>query len=342
MDNYEPVRDADAADAVEDYYAGAASYDRETVRFFDVAHEGAQIRAVANAVGDLARLRGLAPRSVVVVATDQVSRAAAEAALRLREPLPLPVVVTTVLPDYVGPLDVVAVIGECTSDPYTGQDTRSLLTAVRRGAETILAGPHRGAILDDAPEGVITVPALPSAAGASPLRTMALVWAILDCLDQPEELTREFLDAVANDVDEELEALSPQRDTTVNAARQLREFASGARVLHTGFSPAGDAVASLAAQIWTARGIASGYATRAEAGRALEDAQAEQAVTDIFHDPFLDSEPGLVPLKAVVWAEPETVLPASRAEAVPSTSLGDAASAARLVARAFAATAMSD
>lgn len=314
-----------------DYFTGAGGYDRETVRFFDVAHEGAQVRGIAPQSERLERLRGLDPRSVVVVGTDQVSRAAARAALELRAPLPLPVVVSTVLPDYVGPLDVVIVLGECVHDAQTGQDTRSLSTAARRGAETILAGPARGPILEDAPDSVHVVPALPTTAGASPLRAMALVWAVLDALAQPAELTAEFFGALAGEVDAELEALSPQRDETVNAARQLRAFADAANVVHTGHDRGGLAVAALAARLWTAKGIASGYTEE-----PLDNAPAE----DIFHDPFIDGPSALVPLRTIVWAAPDTTLPASRAEYAEPTGLGEASTTARLVARAYAATAM--
>lgn len=331
-----------------DYYAGSGSYDRETVRFFDVAHEGGQVRAVASIAGELGGLRGLTPRSLVVVGTDQVSRAAARAAVKLRDPLPLPVVVTATLPDYVGPLDVILVVGSCADDERTGRDSRALLTAAARGAETILAGPARGAILEDAPAGVVKAPTLPTADGASPLRAMALVWALLDALVQPPEIVGEFLTALADEVDSELEALSPQRDESVNAARQLRAFAEGTHVLHTGFTPSGDAVAALAAELWATRGLASGYVARAELGPALEDVSA--AARDPFHDPFLPSladGPQLVPLKTVVWDgedSPEAFpLPNSRVESADSSSrgvLGAVSMAARLSVRAYAATAM--
>ena len=48
-----------------DYYSGAGHYDRETVRFFDVAHEGAQLRAVAGALPQIERLRGMQPLSLI-------------------------------------------------------------------------------------------------------------------------------------------------------------------------------------------------------------------------------------------------------------------------------------
>lgn len=314
----------------DDYFTGAGGYDREAVRFFDVAHEGAQVRAVAEATGALERLRGMQPRSLVIVATDQISRAAAEAAVELRAPLPLPVVVTRVLPDYVGPLDIVAVVGECEDDPRTGEDTRSLLTAAGRGAETVLAGPARGPITEDAPASTLVLDAPPTAAGPSPLRAMALVWALLDAPGTPPEITAEFLRSLADEVDAELAALSPQRDESVNAARQLRAFAAGANVVHTGSGPCGRAVAALAARIWSARGMPSGFAAPVE----------ELPAPDIFHDPYLDEGAAVVPLRAVVWAEAASSLPASRAEFAEPTGLGDSSAAARLVVRAFAATAM--
>ncbi|WP_342319163.1 hypothetical protein [Corynebacterium mayonis] len=321
-----------------DYYEGAGNYDRETVRFFDVAHEGAQVRAIGAAAGALGQLRGFNPRSIVVIATDHISRAAAEAAATMRAPLPLPVVVTRTLPDYVGPLDVVVVVGDCTEDFRTGDDTRCLSTATRRGAVGIVAGPHRAPIVEDAPDSVTVIPALPSTAKASPLRSFALVWAVLDSLTQPSEMIAEYLYALADEVDVELQALSPQREETVNAARQLRAFSAHGRVLHVGISRCGEAVAKLASHIWSARGIPSGLTGAAE----LPEATAQSAETSIFHDPFIDGDDSgeLVALKTIMWAEPKSSLPRSRAEYTEPTSLGEAASAARLIVRAYATTAM--
>ena len=110
-----------------DYYSGAGHYDRETVRFFDVAHEGAQLRAVAGALPQIERLRGMQPRSLVVVATDQLAAAAARAAVALCEPLALPVIVADQLPAYVGPLDVVLIVGERASRET---DSRALILSL--------------------------------------------------------------------------------------------------------------------------------------------------------------------------------------------------------------------
>ncbi|MFW9186083.1 exopolyphosphatase, partial [Corynebacterium striatum] len=94
------------------YFDGAA-YDPETVRFFDVAHEGGQVRVLAGEVQQLAQhLGGTQPRSLVILPTEQVARAAAYTAAGLAEPSRVPVVVAESLPQFVGALDVVVVIGE--------------------------------------------------------------------------------------------------------------------------------------------------------------------------------------------------------------------------------------
>ena len=89
------------------------NYDAETVRFFDVAHEGAQIRLLAGEVELWSEaLRGLNPRSLVIIPTDAIAREAAHLGVGLAEPLRIPLVVTESLPRYVGALDVVVVVGE--------------------------------------------------------------------------------------------------------------------------------------------------------------------------------------------------------------------------------------
>ena len=87
-------------------------FSREDALFFDIAHEGAQVRAVGQAAHLLAGLYDVQPRSVVVLATDQVAAAAARAVATFAAPLEVPVVVVDVLPAYVGALDVVVVVGD--------------------------------------------------------------------------------------------------------------------------------------------------------------------------------------------------------------------------------------
>lgn len=329
-----------------DYYEGAGNYDRETVRFFDIAHEGAQVRAIIDALAPLAQLHGLNPRSLVVLATDQIARAAARAVTQVREPLPLPVVVTDTLPGYVGALDVVVVVGDAADRE---DDLRALTTAAQRGAETVLAGPARGPIVDEAPRSTVVVPALPTAMGPSPARTIAVVAAVLDVLTAREldvEAVAQRYRVLADELDAELTAVSPERDEDVNAARQLRAFIRDARVVHTGVTRHGAALAELVATLWSCRGLASGVVSAEELPQALELARGPRAATDdIFHDPFLDGPVELVPLKVVCWAQPDadaSAGPNTRAETVASQELGEAAAALRLLARAYAVTALDD
>ena len=320
-----------------------SGFSREDALFFDIAHEGAQLRAVGQATHLLEGLRGLQPRSVVVLATDQVAAAAARAVATFAAPLEVPVVVVDVLPAYVGALDVVVVVGD---NAGRETDLRGLLTAVDRGAETILAGPNQGPLLEDAPQATTVIPALPDTAGASPLRTCAVVGAVLLALRQPAEVVAERFELLASEVDEELESVSPRRDVAVNAARKLRARTDGARVVHTGFGRAGSAVAQLVAALWSTHGIPASAVGMQELPYAVERAQEGNTGTttdDIFHDPYLDGPAKLVGLTTVVWTCEATdpVAPAgSQMESVETEADDLAARAARLVARAYAVTAL--
>ncbi|AGF71749.1 hypothetical protein [Corynebacterium halotolerans] len=317
-------------------YLDGSGYDRETVAFYDVAHEGAQVRTVAGVLDQLAGLYGLNPRSVVVLPTDQVSHAAARFVTAVRSPLRLPVVVTDTLPGYVGALDVVIAVGDRGEDPELSQ---ALLTAARRGAVTILAGPAQGPILEDAPDDCVIVPASPTAVGPSPSRAITVVGTVLDLLEEDPDLVGQRLQEVADAVDAELEQLSPERDELVNPGRQLRAFVEGARVLHTGRSRLGRALAEIVATIWSTKGLPSGFVEADELGTALAAGPAAPAADDIFHDPYLDGPAVVLPLKTIVWAEEEAGLAHSLAVHCESPGLGDSASALKLITRGFAATA---
>ncbi|WIM68261.1 hypothetical protein QP027_02340 [Corynebacterium breve] len=320
----------------QEYFEGAGHYDVETVRFFDVAHEGAQLRAIAGACEQLADLYGMQPRSVVIVATDQIAKATARFVVQQRSPLRLPVVIADVMPAYIGALDVVLFVGDVADDETL---SRSLITAGHRGATVILAGPARGPILEDAPSDAVVLPALPTVAGASPVRGIAAVGAVLDCLDEDAAIVSQRFSDLADAVDEEIQQLSPERDETVNPARQLRGYAQGARIVHSGFRRTGMGVAELIASVWSARGLASSYVSPAELPQALEQTGAQN---DIFYDPILDGPNELVPLKAVIWAEEEAPLSHARVENCAPSGLGDAATALRLAVRGLAATALQD
>ena len=314
-----------------DYYDGSR-YDPETVRFFDVAHEGAQVRAVSGVVDRLAELRGRQPRSIVVVATDHIALASARFAAATRAPLRMPLVVCDRMPGYIGPLDVVLAVGDRADDSITAQ---ALITAANRGATTIFVGPPSGPILEDLPDDCLVVPALPTAAGASPARSITAVCTLLDALEEDPRLIAERLTKLAEDIDDEAAQLSPERGEVVNLGRQLHAWADGARVVHTGVDRGWTAVAELVSALWASRGLASGWTTPEELPVALRDVPAQ---SDIFHDPFLDGPFAVLPLKVIVWGAETTDLANATAVAAPASGLGRLGQVHRLITRGFAVT----
>ncbi|WP_291341068.1 hypothetical protein [Corynebacterium sp.] len=316
-----------------DAYLDGSAYGGETVRFYDVAHEGAQIRSVAGAVPQMEGLHGLQPRSVVIIATDQVATASARFVTRMRSPLRVPVVITDALPSYVGALDIVMVVGDRADDPDVSQ---GLIAADRRGATTLLVGPPRGPVLEDAPSGTILIPALPTVFGASPARSITAVSTVLDLLEEDPDLVVQRLEDTADHIDEELEQLSPERDTVVNPGRQLREFGDLSRVLHTGGNRTGFAVAELMSVLWSLKGLPSGVTAMDEM-----ETPPPAPVRDFFHDPLIDGPVDLLPLRTVVWAEdPDVaaVFPDAFAVNCETPGVGPLAAALKLITRGLAAT----
>lgn len=314
-----------------DYYDGS-SYDTETVRFFDVAHEGAQVRAVSGVVEQLAGLRGRQPRSIIVVATDHIALAAARFAAANRAPLRMPLVVCDRMPSYVGPLDIVLAVGDKADDPLTAHE---LITAANRGATTIFVGPATGPIREDLPRDCLAVPALPTAVGSSPARTITAVGTLLDALEEDPALVTERLNKLAEEIDDEAAQLSPERDEVVNLGRQLRTWSEGARILHTGVDRCWTAAAELIAALWSSRGLSSGWTTSEEVPTALRD---QLAGPDLFHDPFLDGPVTVLPLKVIVWGAETTELAHATAVPAPASGLGLLGQVHRLITRGFAVT----
>ncbi|AWB81391.1 hypothetical protein C3B44_02670 [Corynebacterium yudongzhengii] len=320
-----------------------SDYDPEAVRFFDLAHEGAQIRSVAQIVDKLAPLAGNRPRSVIIYSPDHLARKSAELAVALAGPLNTPCVIVDKLPSYTGPLDVVVALTDRGDAPELA---RGLITAAGRGAEIICAPPARGPLLDDLPPTAFTVPALPTVAGFSPARVIATVTAVLDVLAGPDVPVAERISELAASIDEDIVRLSPERDATINPARGVRAFVDKHQVIHTA-PPAGDPehetgarAAELIAHLWSARGMASGYVDPADLPEVLNH-NVTANTKDIFHDPYLDGPEEVIPLRILVWAARETDLTeamAISADQATRRPFGRIDAALRLVIRALAAT----
>ncbi|MBV7292535.1 hypothetical protein [Corynebacterium sp. TAE3-ERU16] len=316
-------------------WSDGSRYDSDAVRFFDVAHEGAQVRCVAGFIADgaLDDIVGTRPRSVIIVAGDLLSKRAAQLAVALRSPLRQPMVVTGVLPSYAGPLDVVIVASGHGDDP---ERARALSAAVGRGCPTVLIAPSRGPLIADAPARVAVVPEPPTVRANSPARVTATVDAVLDLLEQDRTLVIESLKRVADEIDAELVALRPERDEVVNPARRLRDGVAGRTIIHSAEEPVGAAVADVVSAIWDSAGLPGAVIPQPELAVALPALRPRTA--DVFHDPYLDDQPAMLSLRIVVWAVDDTQLPDATAQGCGEPAPGKLAGALRLTTRGWAAS----
>ncbi|MBI8989584.1 hypothetical protein [Corynebacterium meridianum] len=316
-------------------WSDGSRYDGDAVRFFDVAHEGAQVRCVAGFIADgaLDEIVGTRPRSVIIVAGDLLSTRAAQLAVSLRSPLRQPMVVTDVLPSYAGPLDVVIVASGRGDDP---ERARALSAAVGRGCAAILVAPARGPLVDDAPARVAVVPEPPTVQAISPARVVATVDAVLDLLEQDPALVVESLKRVADEIDAELVTVRPERDEVVNPARRLRDSIAGRTIIHSAEEPVGTAVAGVVTAIWDSAGLPGAVIPQPELAVALPALRPH--VTDVFHDPYLDDRPAMLSLRIVVWAAEDTRLPDATAQGWGEPAPGRLAGALRLTTRGWAAS----
>ncbi|WPF66637.1 MULTISPECIES: hypothetical protein [unclassified Corynebacterium] len=299
----------------------------ETMRFTRVAYEGAQVRTAAQLVS-VPDLLGARPRSVVVLATDTIAQASARLLVALREPLRVPVVIVHELPGYLGALDTLVVVG---SRPEDERAARAMSVATQRGATVIYAGPAEGPLRTEAPERAVLLDAPQAAPALSPARTIAALSAVLDLTEDDPRLVASRMEHLADTMDEEIARVHPDRDESVNPARNLRSWVEGARVMHTGYGAVPLALAEVVARSWSAYEIPGGVAEPQDVAGAV-------AQRDLFFDPLLDGEGEMLPLKVVVWAAEEAHFPGGLAQSAPAVAHGPVAEALCLIVRALAAT----
>ncbi|APT93098.1 hypothetical protein CPHO_09590 [Corynebacterium phocae] len=322
------------------YWDPKDSYDPETVRFFDVAHEGAQVRALLPAVAQFsAALRGTQFRSALVIPTDLVAEACAHFVATQQGSLPVMVARPEALPPFVGALDLVIVVGERAVDDAV---SRQLIAAAGRGATTVLIAPGSGPLSEDAPARTLVAPSLPTAAGLSPARFIAGLQLVFSSLGQAPEATEGYLAGIADQLDAELTSLSPERGAEVNPGRQLRDFAEAAHVIHTG-----GPIAKVVAAVWAAGGLGGTVVEPELVDQVLERRQSASQLAktdDPFHDPYLDGPP-LVGSKVISWGGyvRQEVRQGNEVPAQPNfllvTPTDHDAHPLQLIVRAFAATA---
>ncbi|MDY6049005.1 MAG: hypothetical protein SPI77_00290 [Corynebacterium sp.] len=234
----------------------------ELRRFFPLAQEGAQVRAVVTWVreGGLADLDGLTPRSLVILASDRLSAAAADLVISHYPAAPFPTVVTGALPPYVGALDIVVVIGSDLEQQWT---TEAISTAVNVGAVTITVG-YPDELLSDAH---LQPPDIPFAPGYSLAKQCACIAA---ALSGPGEHTAVMLDELARELDEEIAAVHPSRGAEVNPARHLAEQYQYRPIVHAGPAP----LTRLIAEQW----LRSGWVSAVMPARLIRDRLAAPEV----------------------------------------------------------------
>ncbi|WKD61810.1 hypothetical protein CCICO_09010 [Corynebacterium ciconiae DSM 44920] len=318
---------------------------------FDLAHEGAQIRAIASAVREGQLQLSTSPRSIIVVAPDHFYRCVVRAGLALLPDVSVPVVCHAELPRYAGAMDVVIITGD---DRHEPQAYAAASTAHARGCVCTLISPYASYTAEET--GVTGLPALPAVAQNSPARTIAVLAACVLGLRMAPAGVAEILDCVADEVDEELAACHPEREAVVNPARALAEYVHTTPVVHVAAKEGTEEFTALIAALFNRAGgqhsalSAQDYHLHAEAAPSTGE--------DIFYDPFLDEPPVMLTSKVVVWAlgpTAELVMPvearcescdthsADTAGALPLGGAHEGATEAlapglRLIARAWAAS----
>jgi hypothetical protein len=255
---------------------------------------GAQVRAIAAAQeeGALDSLRsGDRARSVIWVAgRGTAETAGAILAATLGGAASEPITVTSEVPTWVGPLDVLIVAGDDPGDPAL---VGAAAVGVRRGARVVIVAPYEGP-LRDATAGRATALAprlwVPDEFGLC--RYLAAGLAALQTVDAKLSMN---LAALADDLDAEALRNSAGRDLFTNPAKTLAARISGRRTALTGDSAGTLALARhgsstllrIAHQVTAATGLADALvALRAGPLDGFQDAPS--SVDALFHDEEID------------------------------------------------------
>jgi len=261
------------------------------------AMAGAQVRASA----EIAREQDLArhldvdrPRALVLAGGQGTGRAAMRVIASLLAPgCPVPVVVTDVVPNWVGALDVVYAF---TADPGDDELAVSLDRAVRYGATVVLTAPPEGPVAAAvAGRGLLISPQLRGAIPESfpcALITGLLTVSGLNLLPVDVDLEADQLDA-------EAERNHLGHESFVNPAKSLALRWAERTPLLWGLDPVAAAVAGYGAHALAAD--AAVVADAAEYRHAVTRVALHRAVVNehtgssIFADPEEEAQDGVVP-----------------------------------------------
>jgi len=281
-----------------------------------VAMGGAQIRATASAVGEgvISRLAGLRPRSVVLIPGAGGARHGARIALALvGDSVGCPLLVLDRTPSWAGPLDVIVVAGDDAGDPRL---VESVDSAVRRGAEVVVAVPDEGPMRAVAAGRTM---ALPPRLYASPRHTMTRFLAVflavaaeIDGKGSIEDRSA-VLGRIADAVDAEALRDGPANEVFHNPAKSLATRMSGRRVVLCGSGSVTTALAEFSSVSLMGSGLNAAAAELSEVIRSARALSAPDAASrdSVFHDPFfhdpqLDGALPTPPARAFVFATEST------------------------------------
>ncbi|MBD0023144.1 hypothetical protein GII33_15445 [Gordonia pseudamarae] len=258
-----------------------------------VARAGAQVRAVAEAVreGGLRPLADLRPRSVVVVfGSSRTAACAAELAVAvLAAHTDVPLVCGPALPGWVGPLDVVVIVGDDAGDMALAD---AAARAARRRAEVVIGAPMEGPLRDAVGgTGIDLSPRVHVDRRFGFAGFVAVIVSVVMGLSSVRfSGAGPDLDALADALDAEAATNHVARELFRNQAKLLASRMSGTTMVLCGDTPASVTVAAHAARtVLAVAGDACGAADVADAVALVRDHGSGDAPVDsLFHDPFID------------------------------------------------------
>lgn len=292
-----------------DDVAGVAAADTDGV-MRAAALGGAQVRSVAEAVheGVLDPIRGLRPRSVVVVtAGGRAARAASLLAAVTGPDLGVPILRSPAVPPWVGSLDLVVVAGDDPGEPRLVAAAESVL---RRGGYLVVAAPSAGPLQAAAAgRGILLPPRVRVPDRHGFLRYLSAGLAVVGVLDSGRpDAGAVDLARVADQVDAEAAGNHPSAEVFHNPAKSLAVRMQGRRVVLAGDSPATSALADHGSDMTLlTAGVAAASAELSDvlaASHLLSGAgpTTPPGFDPIFHDEQFDGPAPGVPARVFVLA----------------------------------------
>lgn len=276
-----------------------------------VALAGAQVRAVAEAQreGVLEPLKQLRPRSVVIVCspTGAAAPAAALVTAAVGARVDVPIVCASVLPGWIGPLDVVVIAGDDAGDMMLAD---AAARSLRRRAEVVVAAPIEGPLREAlGGNGIDLSPRV----GVDPRFRfpgfVAALLAVVVSLSQVRFTGRApGLADLADAIDAEAGANHPRQESFHNLAKAIAGRLDGRSILWVGDSAATAVVAAQASRALVA--LAGVISATAEIGDVMRlhrefSARTGSAPTDsIFYDPDFDGPAAEAPPRVMAVTTP--------------------------------------